>query len=195
MARSRPGKFSGVLHKLPKLTSSEAPEYQDKVESTKIDIRQRFDGATDPIRVAQLYRAARAQKEELEQRVYDTNLQLEAITQLLIESQELGADGWGLYGSPDTTLRLANGDSIRVQPEPYTTTEDRDATRDWFIQSGLTRMLSVPWQTLNTYNKERLLEGEAEIPGTKIYIKTKLVYTAAKSKDAREELVTDREDI
>jgi hypothetical protein len=187
MARNKPGKYAHLIHKLPKIVSTEPTEYQDKIELLKAQLQHSLTEIS-PVEYARVYRETLNAKAELEAEVYAANMQLEALSQLLIESQERQEDGWGLYGSPETTLRLANGDSVRVQPEPYTTTENRDLTRDWFIQEGLTRLLSVPWQTLNTYNKERLLHGAPEVPGTKIYVKTKLVYTPLKQESIDEAL-------
>jgi hypothetical protein len=115
--------------------------------------------------------------DELADKVYDSNLLLEALTQLLVESQEQGQEGWGQYGASETTMRLVNGDAIRVQPEPYTVTENADEIRQYFIDNGLIRKLTPPWMTINALNKERLLNGESELPGTKLYVKTKLVFT------------------
>ena len=69
--------------------------------------------------------------------LYDLNVEIEACTQMLVESQENGEPGWGEYGASDNTLRLVSNDSIRLQPEPYTTIEDANKLRQWFLNLRL----------------------------------------------------------
>lgn len=173
---SNGSKFAGVLHKLTRIVSTEPQAYQDKVEIIKTTLRAAFDGKA-PSDVARRFTELRHTQATLEAELYDVNLELKALSQLLVESQENGAEGWGLYGASPNTLRLINGDTVRTQPEPYTATEDRDLLRQYFIDAGMSRILAPPWQTVNALNKERLLNGEAELPGTKLYLQTKVIYT------------------
>jgi len=191
MAKKQPGKYDGHLHKLTRIVSTEPPAYQERVELRKSELREEFNGQP-PAAMANRYRTTRAEIDELEAQVSKKNLELEAVSQLLVESQEQGAEGWGQYGASETTLRLIDGDSLRVQPEPYTATEDRDVLRAHFLNhADLIRHLAPPWATINALNKERLLNGETELPGTKLYVKTKIVYTANKPTKRKDDLAGD----
>ncbi len=181
MAKRAPGKYDAVLHKLSKIGSTEEPAHQEKVERIKIEMRQAFNESEQPeVAAAKRYRELRFAQAEAKAALSAVNVELDAVTQLLVESQEMGASAWGQYGASPLSMRLVTGDALRVAPEPYTVVEDRDAIRDYFISSGLIRLLTPPWQTINSHNKERLLNGEPELPGTKLYIKTGIVFTPNK---------------
>lgn len=189
MAQRKPGKYDGILHKLPKLpvelTPGETVGYQDKVEQVKDEIRHDKGFDLTAVGLGKEYASLRAEKDEAKAQLSAVNLRLEAVTQMLIASQEQAAqeevmDGWGQYGASVNSLRLVSGDVLRVQPEPYVIVEDRDTFRDWCIEKGMIRSLMLPWTTTNSLTKERLLNGEGEPPGTKAYIKTSIVFTAMK---------------
>lgn len=191
MAKQQAGKYAAHLHKLTRIGSTEPPAYQQRVEQRKAELREEFTSSNATISdIAKRYRSVRSEAEDLEAQVSKKNVDIEALCQLMVASQEQGEEGWGQYGAPETTLRLINGDTVRVQAEPYTATEDREVLREHFMShEDLKRHLAPPWATINALNKERLLNGEVELPGTKLYVKTKIVYTA--NKPAKTDRVDD----
>ncbi len=187
MAKRAPGKYDGKMHKLSKLVSSESPQYQDRVEQKKTELRATLaDSETAAIDMAKLYRQLRKDQDRIKAELSACNLELEAVTQLLIDTQERAAKGWGEYGAAGNMMRLSTGDTLRVSSEPYTVAEDKDAIREYFMKNDMERLLSPPWQTLNSLNKDRLLNGEPELPGTKLYVKTGITFTEFKA-DAPDE--------
>lgn len=169
MARSKPGKYDSVLPGLPKLPPADLT-YQEKVQQFKDGV-----GTRDAVLIAGDYVTLRAKEAELKAELSKIHLAMEALEQLLTESQEIQAAGWGDYGVKENALRLPTGETIRVQPEPYAYVKDKEAFRQWAIANGYERQMTLPWQTTNTLVKERLLQGEPEPDGCEAFCKTKIV--------------------
>lgn len=167
-------KYASVLTGLSELPV-ENTSYQDKIDLAKKEITNKSASG-----LAHQYALLRDLKNKIEDDLSATNLQLEAYTQMLVESNNSDDPEWGQYGATQTTLRLVTGDKIEVRKEPYAQVVDKDANRKWAMEQGLERMLSLPWQTVNSLTKEALLKGEAEPEGVKAYVKTKIVFTAMK---------------
>ena len=124
---TRPNKYDTVLPLLPKLPP-EDPSRQSQIDAVKASVVQRNAAA-----LAEGYVLLRATKDEAVARLAVIQLRLEAYEQLLTESQEAGAEGWGAYGVKDNALRLASGETVRVQPEPYGKVVDKEAFRLWCV--------------------------------------------------------------
>lgn len=177
----KPGKYAGVMHKLTKIVSSEPPAYQDRVELKKTELREAVANEEKPsVTLAKRYAQLRFALAENKAQQSRLNLELDACVQLLVDQQERGASGWGEYGASENTMRLVSGDALRVAAEPYTIFENKDEIRDHFMSGDLKRLLSPPWVTVNSLNKQRLLNGEPPLPGTKLYIKTTIEFTPMK---------------
>lgn len=179
MAKKKPGKYDAVIGKLANLPV-EDQSYQAKVQAVK-DSLQKFP--TSPSSLGREYARLRAEHERVEKETYEINLRIEAVSQLLIETNEAENAEWGAYGAPDTTLRLVNGDSIRVQKEPIGQVTDKEAFRQWCLANGYANQLQLWPSTMNALVKERLLVGQPEPDGTEVFVKTKLVYTPLKVGD------------
>lgn len=160
------GKYTEVVKTLPKLPASDAG-FQEKVVARKRELIE-----NDPLKMrsaaalASEYRRLRDAKDEVEKVESRLNLEIEAISQLLVEQYE--ADG-------TSSIALATGGSVSTQLEPYAQVTDRDVVREWAVKEGLERQLALPWQTANALVKDRLLKGEPEPPGMKAYVRTKIV--------------------
>ncbi len=160
------GKYTEVVKTLPKLPAIDAG-FQEKVVARKRELIE-----NDPLKMrsaaalASEYRRLRDAKDEVEKVESRLNLEIEAISQLLVEQYE--ADG-------TSSIALATGGSVSTQLEPYAQVTDRDVVREWAVKEGLERQLALPWQTANALVKDRLLKGEPEPPGMKAYVRTKIV--------------------
>lgn len=162
-------KYAAVIDKLPKSFNTDStPGYQDKVN----DEKKRLIVDTEPSAagLAAMYVAVRAEEDDLDEQLSAVHLRKTAIEQMLADQFE--AEG-------TTSMRLASGHSVSVQLEPYTRVVDKDANRLWAIEQGLERQLTLPWQTLNSLAKERLLAGEEPPAGTELSARTKLVLRKA----------------
>jgi hypothetical protein len=166
---ARAGKYDAVLPGLPKLPPSDL-DRQEKIEQAKREITNR-----DAVALADGYIKLRAVKDEYNEVLSTINLRIEAYEQLLAESQEAKAEGWGRYGVKENALRLPTGDTVRIQLEPYGKVVDKDTFREWCLEHGYGNQLQLWPSTMNAIVKERLLAGEPEPDGTEAYAYTKIV--------------------
>lgn len=105
-------------------------------------------------------------KEGLEELLYECNMQMTAIEQMLVDQYEL----------EDTdSIRLDTGFTVAVQREPYAQVQGREEFRQWCIDEGLENLFMLPWMTTNKITKERLLDGQPEPPGVKAFTRSKIV--------------------
>lgn len=121
--------------------------------------------------VAKVWAAMRDVKDTLADNMSLTELTLEAYSGLLVDCYE---------GEGVDSLRLADGTTVRTQPEPYAIVIDRDRFRKWCMENGLEDSLQLMWQTTNAITKERLLNGDTMPDGVDCTVKTKLVLTRGK---------------
>ena len=173
-------KYGAAMTALEPLPVSDQ-SYQDKVEAMKLLFMENPEFQLTPSNLAKEYSKYRKAKDAAEEEVSACNLMIEMLSQMLAATQEANNPEWGAYGASDNTLRLVTGDKIEVRKEPYAVVEDKDANREWAIKNGLERMLGLPWQTINSIAKQRLLVGEAEPDGVKTFVKTKIIYTKMKA--------------
>lgn len=158
-------KYAKVLANLERL-AGEDTEYQNKVSAVRQEITEEPDFQMHASSLAARYLKVRAEKEKLEAEMYDVNLELTAVEQLLIDQYEVEGT---------TKVTLETGESIAVQPEPYAQVQNKDEFRQWCLEQGLGNLMSIPWATTNMMTKQRLLEGQPEPPGVKAFIKSKIV--------------------
>jgi len=126
-----------------------------------------FSGLSKTSDIVDKYVELRKKKAVIDAKLKDVNLLLEAIGEMLIKQYEAqGID----------TMRLVSGASVAVNPEPKVRVTDPDACREWAKKEGLERLLSIPWQTLNSMAKERLLSGDPFPEGTELKTRDKIVY-------------------
>ena len=158
------GKYSSFRSKLPAF--EQPKEWQEKVNSFKQDFIGTVDGQhANAAFLAVAYADIDKKKKELEERIAQYNIELEAISQLGCEAlEEQGLE----------KVNLSSGGYVRIDDRPYTAIESREEIFAWIKKNKLTDLLSVNYQTLNGMNNERLISGKPCIPGTKVWIKTKL---------------------
>jgi len=165
------GKYALILPQLKK-AEPEDPGYQEKVEEAKRKITTR-----DAVKLAEDYIFFRSKKEEINRTLYAINLMLAAYEQLLDDSQERQAAGWGDYGVSDNSIKLATGALIRVQREPQAKILDKEAYRLWCINNEYERQMHLAWATTNSIVKERLVAGLPAPDGCEANSFTKVYYT------------------
>jgi hypothetical protein len=177
MAKRKPGKYDHLLHKYPKLPPEDLAHH-DRIQLHKQQLKADNGGANfTATRAAELYTLARMYKAQLEIAESDVNLELEALTQLLVESQEDKAPEWGAFGASDRSLRLTTGDALRVQPEIFAMVRDKNNFRDWCVAQQLRSQMELPDKKTQDLTKLRLLNGEPEPTGIEVYVRTRIVFT------------------
>ena len=193
------GKYAAVIGHLPRLVQ-EGP-YQEKVNQRKYDILNREEGvkeffevvdevreelkaavqtlmsvnhklslikALSPSTAAAVWAELRGVEETIEESASETRLNLEALKQILIDAYER---------EDVSSLKLVTGDTVRTQYEPYAKVIDKDLHRQWAMDNGLKRSLSLPWQTTNALTKELLLKAQPAPAGVEATSNVKVVLT------------------
>jgi hypothetical protein len=179
------GKYAAVIDSLPKLAGEE-PAYQEKINAVKAailaepgftryastfvtmykDLRRGDQDAVPVSRDERDALIARFGKDGLEALLSECNLRITAVEQLMVDQYEIEGV---------TSMKLDTGGSLGMQMEPYAQVQDRDECRKWCIAEGLENLMMVPWATINSLTKQRLLDGQPEPPGVKAYAKVKFV--------------------
>lgn len=143
---------------------AELPEYQAKVDEAKVLLLGTSDASgANAARLARMLVERKGEKERIESELYDINVELNALNQLLLEVME--NDG-------QESLKLSTGETIYQTIEPYSSVEDRAKLLAWIDETGSQYLLSVQWQTLNGAVKLMLEKGAPTPPGVKVYLKS-----------------------
>lgn len=177
------GKYTKVLKEGRVEKLREEPEYQEKIDAVKKSTSIGFhpiEGflmrsgkagrtflATDKTILAERWSSLRNYKDDLEARIKEVNLAIAAMQQLVLARlDDEGIDRFGVAGS-----------LYYLQDEPYFSIDDKAKVVAWFKANGLEDMLSVNYQTLSGFVKERILDKEVAAPvpdGVKMFVKETL---------------------
>lgn len=171
------GKYTSWRHKLP--TFEQSPEagglsaWFAKVD----DYKQAFLGTTDAEHanaafLAREYAERDRKKKELEAEISQLNIELKALSDMGVEALE--SDG-------AQKIDLAAGGYVSISDKPRTSTEDKQKVLAWIKKNKMQDLLTMNYQTLSAMNNERLLAGKPVIPGTKIWMDTKLTVRGVSS--------------
>lgn len=186
------GKYSSIVAELPTLPPEDLST-QAKIDELKNELRPKY--VQQPEALVQAYEAARygtstvaslgtefprtlielLGKEGLKELLSEAQKKVTAFEQLMVESLDQDEPGWGTYGASPTMLRLPNGGSVNIQYEPVGRVEEPEVFRQWVIDNGLERELTLPWQRRESLVKERALEGEST-PGIRLFTRPKVVF-------------------
>lgn len=164
------GKYTHLRHKVPAYDQSEEAKgmeaWYGKVNAWRLEFLGTTDGEhANPAFLAAEYAKRDRLKKDLEEQISSLNIELEALSKLGVECMETG----GME-----KIDLSIGGKVGIKDTPYTSVNDRKKIFEWIKKNKMTEILTVNYQTLSGMNNERLLAGKALIPGTKIFMKTKL---------------------
>jgi hypothetical protein len=106
---------------------------------------------------------ARRAKDKLEDKLYDVNLTIEALTQLLRDRME---------GEEQEGIELRSGLSLRLKDDVYPMIKDTKKFYRWIKATGQVALLSIHFKRFQAVVKEALEQGRAVPPGTEVFIKT-----------------------
>jgi hypothetical protein len=156
-------KWSKFRDKLPAFENESS--FQEKVNEAKEFI---LAGADTPEganvnRLARLFSERYAAKKGFEEIIAEHNIQLEALSQLLVERLE---------ESDTQKVELSSGATIYLQDTPYPGIEDETKFYAWLHKEKLDDLLTLNHQTLKGIVSERLQQGKPLPSGTKCYLKT-----------------------
>ena len=119
-----------------------------------------------------VYADLRRQAEEKEAEAKAIYVRVEAAAQLLVEAYE--------EHSIDS-LNVKKVGTMRTDYVPHTHVTDKAAFHQWCKDNGFEAQMSLPWQTVNSVMKEKLLSGEEVPECVSVYVKPTPVFTRDKS--------------
>lgn len=157
------GKWSNLKEKFVKFVQE--PTYQ-----ALIDKQKQVYLPKSRLERCQLLASAKKEKEKLEDLIKLRNIELEALSQLLVDDLE-GEDESKVVNSAGT---------FAIKDSPYPQVKDRAAYLAWIRQEGLEDLLSVNYKTTEGMVKGMIEKGEALPPGIEVFIKTSIMYYAPK---------------
>ena len=166
-------KYQSFRGKIPafQLESS----YQDKVNDAKRSIigSDSADGA-NVAKLAAAFAAANGERKRLEALVSVLNIELEALSQLLVEALE---------SEQQQKVELSSGALVYLQDSPYPQVTDKEALFAWIKKQKMVNLLTAHHQMLKGLCSERLINGEPPPPGVSIFLKTQARVRGANGKD------------
>lgn len=160
------GKYDKVTPGLPRLPGEGGP-FQERVDQAKAAIAAQTRKSGD---LALRYSELRKVEDDLARQKSDLHVLITAHEQLLWEALE----NEGL-----SAVKLADGTGVSVQTEPYVSVKDAAALLRWARANGLEGKLALPWQTVNSVAKERLLDGLPTPDGVELFSRTTTVLRRA----------------
>lgn len=165
------GKYSKLRGKLPAF--EEDASYQARVNDAKQYLLAAENlEAANVNKLAALFAARKAMKDAHEETISELNVEIEALSQLLVEALE---------DQNIQKVELASGAVYFLQDTPYPSVKDRDALLDWVKKQKMNSLLTIHYQTLKALTSERLVAGQAPPPGVEVYLKTQARIRNAKN--------------
>jgi hypothetical protein len=157
------GKYSKLRGKLPAFENESS--YQAKVEEEKTLILDDADNNEDAnvTRLSALFATVTEAKRAAEEKVSAYNVQLEALSQLIVDA---------LTNQGIEKVSLANGATVYLQDGTYPGIEDETKFYGWLHKQKMDNLLSLNYQTLKGIVNEYLQSGKPLPPGTRCFLKT-----------------------
>lgn len=164
------GKYTHLRHKLEPFeclqTASGMAAWFAKVDNFKQNFLGCLRGENANVSMlAAEYAKRDREKRELELRISELNVELEALSSLGVEAME---------NDNQQKVDLATGGYVSIKDTPYYSVEDRKKAFAWIKKNKMLDLLTLAYQTMTGMNNERLLAGKPLIPGTRVFMKTKL---------------------
>lgn len=151
-------KYDKLKGKLPAFQLETS--FQQKVDEAKSQYQ--FLEAPE---LARMFKQEKLNKKNLEEKVSLVNVEIEALSQLLVQNFEEN----GLQ-----KITLEDGKTCYMQIEPYSSVSDQSILLAEIKKQKMQALLTLAWGTINAINKERLLAGKPPLPGTKVFLKTSI---------------------
>lgn len=152
------GKWSYLKDKLPPLPDSN-PKHSDLVE--RAVTRRRGKKQSLGLNLVD-YKNYRDLKDRMKIELSAAQIEIDALEKIIREDFE----AQGIH-----KMTLDSGETVSVSPEPYAKVEDNEKMVAWAKSVGLEKSLSLAWQTLNSHLKQRLENGQSEMPGVVPYLR------------------------
>jgi len=167
------GKWTKLRGKLEVFQNE--PEWQQKVDAFKLQFLG-TDNTRDasPAMLGKEYALRKRKKDELEDKIKALNVELEGLSQIIVEVLE---------DEEIQKIELASGQTIGISDEPYPWVADRQKFFAFIKRTGQASLLTVHFQTMKALVKGYLEQGKPAPPGIKVYLKTSATLRNARNGD------------
>ena len=172
----KPGKYQKLLAEknYPRYrpVDEDDPKRADRIDAKKQELlKGNPENGVDPLprhasALAERYADVRIYRDTLKRELYDVNVELDAITEIMTEQFEVE----GI-----TSISMTDGSTVRLQSEPHASIKDRAKVIAWAKNDPDLRdkvQETIHWQTVNGAVKALLANGEPEPEGIEVYHKT-----------------------
>jgi hypothetical protein len=149
----------GVEHYLKTIDEKFERLHDALARATATRCRERAPAAAD---FAASYVLLRQVKDRLEAIESNTNLLLEAYTQLMAKAMD---------DEGASSIRLTTGENISTYLEPYARVSDQEAFRQWCVKQGFERKMLLHPSTTASLAKDMLAKGDDLPPGIEVWAK------------------------
>jgi hypothetical protein len=164
--------YEHLFDRLPKVRKpigGDDPKHHEKVQQAKAEFEADPEFKRQASWLFAQYAALRRQKDEIEAALSDCQVELDAMTQLL--EDQLDVEG-------SDSLRLTNGDKVRLEPGIYPKITNAEEFRQWCLADpDLSKKMVLNTQTAQSLVRKMLLAGQAEPPGVEAVVYNKVVFT------------------
>lgn len=149
------------------------PSYQERIEEEK----KQYVGLS-PVELARMFKMFDDKNSEYEQLIKSHNLQIEALSQLIVSALE---------SSDIQSIELESGMKCGLRIEPYVSvldTEEAHAEYDkWIHSKDMKKLLTLNTQTRNGIVKQLLETGKPTPTWAKVFLKTSAKLTGKKKEN------------
>lgn len=170
-----PGKWSKFRGKIEAFQLD--PSYQQRIDAWK----QEFLGTKDATHanaamLAKEFAIREKKKDVLEEKVKALNVEIEALSQLFVET---------MTGDAQEKVGLASGATVYLHDGIYPSTEDKAKLMAWIKKTGQEDILTLNAQTLKGMVGALYQQGQPLMPGVKVFLKTqaRLLWPGKKAED------------
>lgn len=180
------GKYTKYRGQLPRFQNEKS--YQLKVDDAKRKVLGLATGqkpgaraaeAANVAKLARQFAQTKRAKKKLEDKITALNVDLEALSQLLVDRLET---------EETQKVELRGGIVISLKDDPYPQVVDRRKIFAWIKQRRMVDLLSVHHQTLKGLINDALAAGrKPDVPGVEIFMKTSAKCTGLKLNGGGEE--------
>lgn len=165
------GKYDSVIAKLERLPAEYregGAAYQERINQAKT--QEEFpDRSASGLMIK--YADCRRVIDDLEEKLSEAKVLVEAASQLLVEVYE----GEGLQSQ-----RIGGVGTVRVEYKPHASVVNKEEFHEWCLANGFGPQMHLMWQTTNSIAKEKILNAEEPPPGVKVFNKPTPVLTREK---------------
>jgi hypothetical protein len=154
------GKYEKLKSSLPKF--EQEPAYQEKIDTRKAELAI---ASLPPGELARKFNDVDLELDVLEEQRKNLQMTKTAIEQELLQAFE---------DDDLSSVKLTDGTLVYQQDDPYPSVRDRGGLMKFIKKEKIEGLMSLPWQTLSSIVKERLMSGQSVPEGVEVFMKSSI---------------------